>query len=60
MAEHHGVDARRIADGALRIGVEIAATDAYGSDVDLDLARPGIGNRLFGEMKFALRDEFGN
>jgi hypothetical protein len=53
MSENHGIDARRIANRAFGVRVEIRPADADGGDADLDFAGPGIGNGILGEAKLA-------
>jgi hypothetical protein len=59
MAEHHGIDARRVADAAFGIGVKIAAADADGAYTHLDFAGSGWIDGLFRETEFARRNQFG-
>ncbi len=59
VAQHHGIFARSVADGAFRVGMEIAAADADGTDPHLDFAGGRVFDRFFGQLELALRDEFG-
>ena len=54
-----GILARSVADGAFRVGMEIAAADADGIDPHLDFAGARVFDRFFSQMELALRDEFG-
>ena len=47
VAQHHGVFAGGVADGAFRIRMEIAAADTDGTDPDLDFARARVFDRFF-------------
>ena len=59
VAEHHGVLAGGVADGAFGVGMEIAAADTDGIDPHLDFAGAWVFDRFFSQMELALRDEFG-
>ena len=59
VAQHHGELAGSIADCAFGVGMEIAAADADGIDPHLDFAGAWVFDRIFSQMEFALRDEFG-
>ena len=58
--QHHGVDARRVAHGALCVGVQIGATDPHRAHADLHLARTGLFDRLLRQAERPRRGQFGN
>lgn len=59
VAEDHGVDVGRAADGALGVGVEIGAAYADGLDADLDFSGCGVFDGHIDEAEGVGGDEFG-
>src|SRR5579872_3994554 len=59
MAEHHGKDARGIANGAFGIGMEVGTADADRGDAHLHFTGAGIWNGALNNLKVAHADEFG-
>src|SRR5205823_4441980 len=60
VAEHHRVNARRIADSAFGIGVHVGAADADRLDAHLNFACPGRRDRATHELKLTLSDQLGD
>ena len=60
VAEHHRVNARRIADSAFGVSVHIGAADADRLDAHLNFACPGRRDRAIHELKLTLSDQLGD
>jgi hypothetical protein len=60
VAEHHRVNARRIADSTFGVGVHVGAADPDRLNTHLNFARSGRGNRAIHELKLTLSDQLGD